>query len=404
MPLSPLLKRDRIGAPAETVIRFLEKRIKNDFHISGMKFGFEKEGLAQIGDGSRREFEEYLDDFEDMRKEQFEEIRDSRLAALPYATLKGRREERYTRPTMQRIETEHGDNQLEFKTYPAHSAVQAVKRMDAQTTLVESYSDEGLMYANRHLNREEREIRDWPSSQFQSISFKPYNGHGLSDDGVNGLHVNISLWQKNKNLCATPAYANRLMENVKANLMALCQTDLILIAPTKAAHDRLNHYFSGRTNDIGQQSHQKMAKISVFSKNSGMPREAIREKKRNQLARMEFRLPSSDARHDLSMMVVLASVYEGLIDNSHFQPYLEKRDLEMDESRFHYDYMLSTNFKDSCRRFEQGSRLFDMLRKMAAKEPEVLEAIDTLETEIKTAIRTNKLAQPTIKERASMVR
>jgi len=398
MPLAHLLQNDPIRSPAGKVIEFLEQRIKKDFGISRIKCAFEKEGLAEIGNGSREDMEGYIEDYNDFRKEEFARERKRRHKALINNASDTISPRKHTRPLLQKVEVEHGPNQMEFKIYPANSPLQAVRRMDAQTALIESYTEEGFMDSADYLNQDEKQSRQWPRQSFYKISFQPYNGKELEADGTNGLHVNISLWQNHNNLLAKSVYAKELIQHIKDNLHTLCYSDLALIAPSKAAHDRLNDYFGpGLLND-NVSSYQKTVKLSVFNKRKRLPEPSQQTEERQRLSRIEFRLPSSDARHDLSMIVALASIYEGLNDKAEFSPNLEKHNEELTDSSFHEEFLAHASYAKSRQRFEGGSRLFGLLRKLAAKDPEVTEVIDTLEKEIKRALKTNKLTQPTLHE------
>src|SRR5262249_51655305 len=143
--------------------------------------------------------------------------------------------------------------------------------------------------------------------------------------GIAGLHVNFSLWNEDENVTRTvTSAAGRLPKNsVTDRLMDYIHTDGLLIAPSDESYQRLSKLNRTNKNTACCQEHNLGDTVGG-----------------GQGPWIEFRAPAADARHDLSTLMVLTAIYQGLAEKA--VPVIPEKDL----------LSLAQSKKESVKRFK----------------------------------------------------
>lgn len=323
MPLARVHRpiRDAIARHARPLIAELERKIHDEFGCE-VKIGCEKELFIDGVDDAEIVVHTKIKIRHGFTQEHQVNQPDSRI-------IEGFEEEGFSR-------------QFEFQTAPT-SPLRAVVRLDGQCQNTANYFG--------RLGHE--------------VSYVPYRP---SDKATSALHVNFSVWKDGKNLCSRDCPASKtnpfrlhLGRKTGGEMSAIVKylgADHLLIAPTEEAHSRYHTRFvCFNPDDL------------MDLKNAG-----------DDLSRHEFRVPSSDARHDLSVLMVLAGVYR----------LLEGRGWESSAGVPDFP----KTHEGSIALFENHSRLMPDLMEMMEGNAEMQSHVTQMKSEIIAAARENRLQQP----------
>ncbi len=345
---------DPIAVHSRALIKALEQKIKAEFGYI-IQIGMEKEFVADITTSKTSGYPNKP------------EMMSRTNTNLMHHQIVSQSKHPSARLPVTNFNIEGGTNQYEFKTEPSPPS-QAVIRMDTQCTRLESYRNI-LGYDNM--------------PHIKNVDFTPFSSTEFS-----GLHVNFSLWKKADSLHPSKNITFDIEDTKKRSiLVALHQyvgNDTLLICPSDDAFQRRGFLSSQFYYDRDSTNEILATKINFVSYRKPRLLGTFEEQKTD---RIEFRSPSSDARHDLSVLMTMSATYEGLKSTSEFvnKPIPKIAPKSKDEA---------------IERFEESSALMPDLKKMAGDDAELQKHVSALQNEILKAAKIDKLTQPILSERA----
>ncbi len=345
---------DPIAIHSRALIKALEQKIKAEFGYT-IQIGMEKEFVADI---TNQKSSKYPNKPEMMLRTN---------TNLMHHQIVSQSKHPSARLPVTNFNIEGGTNQFEFKTEPSPPS-QAVIRMDTQCTRLES-SRHILGYDNM--------------PHIKNVDFTPFSSTEFS-----GLHVNFSLWDKTENLHSrnnvTFTLDDAKKRSILSHLHQYVGNDTLLICPSDNAFQRRGflssqfHYDRDSTNGI------LATKINFVSYRKPRLLGTFEEQRTD---RIEFRSPSSDARHDLSVLMTMSAIYEGLKNANEF----ESKPIPK---------IAPKSKTEAIERFENSSALMPDLKKMTGDDAELQKHVTALQKEILIAAEIDKLTQPILGERA----
>lgn len=280
-------------------------------------------------------------------------------------------------PVSEGFEGEMRPAQFEFQTKPT-TPLRAVVRMDGQAALLEAQATQ----PQRHVR-----LKGYPKGvgstlnerlgrELLDVDYSPTYIQPTDSGGTSGLHVNFSWWKDDTNQVAIDTYDRRDQVNaIRHVLFSYLVNDLLLIAPNHEAFDRLERYHSTKGN-------YEFCRIKAPWMHEGLP---------GPQSRLEFRTPASNARHDLSVLMVLTAIYRGLKEVP-------------DDPLVPKDTPLPTTMRDALAAFMESSFVMKDLGTIFKDDKTLLAHVDALRDTVISAARDDTLAQPTIQREELSVR
>lgn len=397
MPLNPKAGQDKIRPHARLLVDFMARKIWDDFGIDVL-LAFEKEGILNQRSGPFDDEDEGVEICDDMNRHR-KRLFNQRARAMPGM-----------KPTMQDMHDETLPEQVEYKTVPTFAA-QAVARIDGVTDLVESYTLDGYRAIGRGLPPRERIEREafLRGNPVQSISWDPYDKRRQS-----ALHSNFSLWRKDGQP-VNPAQEKELVNAITNAAIGFLNTDLLLVAPSEQAFRRLSDPYnkisyltspqrvieikSGKPDMIekdwalsqhfGASARKKLEEASAHDDPLDQSRltRFNRIKKNFNTTRMQFGVPSSDARHDLTALMTLAAIYRGL------QTAMDAKATAFPAAD---SFRVPKTHEGVVLNFKEGGSLIPFIQELAGEDAAVAKAAGELRDQIIKAAELGALTQPTL--------